>query len=236
MVFIVMLYMKRIFWLSIFAGAFASCQNNPKTAATQDTINTVTASPDGYYETSLPAASTPGRMIALTLRPTGDAVMLTDYLNQTPEILQIGNWTMRDDTVLLSMVTVGSGDPVKDSLRFRLSDSSLIYEGQAYGEQGLMLTRREKPAPAEKMLLIWVKSEAECDRGPGFGKTKCYEVQYGDKRGDTWEKLSEPIDGFSFEKGFVYQLEVRRIPRDGRIQDIGAYEYRLARVLTKEKA
>lgn len=229
--------MKRYFFL-LFGGAlaFTACQNNPKTAATQDTIVTTTASPDGYYEANIAAASSPGRLIGLTLKPTGDAEMQTDYMNSTPEIVQIGNWTMTEGNVLLSMVTVGSGNPVKDTLRFRLVDSSLVYEGTAYGSEGLTLVKKEKPAPSEKTLVIWVKSESECDRGPGFGKTKCYEVQYGDKRGDTWEKLSEPIEGFSFEKGSVYKLKVSRIPRDPRIQDIGAYEYKLEEILAKEKA
>lgn len=229
--------MKRYFFLLLTGvTVFTACQNNPKTAATQDTISTTTASPDGYYEATLAAASSPGRLVGLTLKPTGDAEMLTDYMNSTPEIVQIGNWTVTEGNVLLSVVTVGSGNPVKDTLRFKLVDSSLVYEGAAYGSQGLTLAKKERPAPAEKTLVIWVKSESECDRGPGFGKTKCYEVQYGDNRGDTWEKLSEPIEGFTFEKGSIYKLKVRRIPRDPRIQDVGMYEYKLAEVITKEKA
>lgn len=229
--------MKRFFFLLPLAVvAFAGCQNNPKTAAAQDTITSSTSSPDGYYEATLAAASSPGRQIGLTLKPTGDAEMLTDYMNSTPEIVQIGNWTMTEGNVLITMVTVGSGNPAKDTLRFRLVDSSLVYQGAAYGSDGLTLVKKERPAPAEKSLVVWVRSESECDRGPGFGKTKCYEVQYGEQRKTAWEKLSEPIEGFSFEKGFIYKLKVTRVPRNSGIQDVGMYEYKLAEVLEKEKA
>jgi UDP-glucose 4-epimerase len=51
-----------------------------------------------------------------------------------------------------------------------------------------------------------------------------------------WEKLMEPIEGLTFEKGHIYKLRVNRIPRDPRIQDIGAYEYKLIEVVSKEKA
>lgn len=230
--------MKRLFLIaSAGALSFAACQNAPKTAATSDSVE-VTASPDGYYEASLAAASSPGRLIGLTLKTTNDAEMITDYLNSTPEIVQMGNWAVLDSNkYLITLVTVGSGHPEKDSLIFKQDGDQLLYIGDAYGSDGLSLVKKEKPVPATKELIIWVKSEAECDRGPGFGKTKCYEVVYGDKLlPDTkWDKLSEPIDSFTFEKGNIYKLKVNRLPRDPRIQDIGAWEYKLTEVISKEK-
>lgn len=226
--------------LLLLAGAlsFAACQNAPKTAATADSVQ-VTSSPEGYYEASLAAASSPGRLITLTLRSTNDVQMTTDYLNSTPEIVQMGNWSSLDSNkYLITLVTVGSGDPTKDTLIFKQDGEQLHYEGSDYGSDGLTLVKKEKPAPATKELTIWVKSEAECDRGPGFGKTKCYEVVYGDKLlpNTSWDKLSEPIDSFTFEKGNIYKLKVNRVPRDPQIQDVGAYEYKLVEVISKEKA
>lgn len=221
--------------------AFAACQNSARTANTDSLQTTVVATPEGYYEASLPAASSPGRLIALTLKTTNDAQMTTDYLNSTPEIVQMGNWSEQDSSrLLITLVTVGSGNPQKDTLFFRQDGETLRYEGSDYGSDGLTLVRKEKPAPAAKELVVWVKSESECDRGPGFGKTKCYEVQYGDKlttpATGPWEKLMEPIEGLTFEKGHVYKLRVNRLPRDPRVQDVGAYEYKLIEVVSKEKA
>lgn len=226
--------------LFFLAGAcsLAACQNAPKTTAAADSVQ-ATMNADGYYEAGLAAASSPGRLIGLTLRPTNDAEMTTDYLNNTPEIVQMGNWSALDSgKCLITLVTVGSGDPEKDSLIFKQDGNDLRYIGDDYGSDGLTLIKKEKPAPATKELIIWVKNEAECDRGPGFGKTKCYEVVYGDKLlpDAKWERLSEPIDSFTWEKGNIYKLKVNRIPRDPRIQDVGAYEYKLAEVLSKEKA
>jgi len=221
---------------------FAACQNSGQ-AGNADSTETITIapSPEGYYDAGMPAASSPGRFVTLEIRSTGDVKMTTDYLNNTPEIVQMGNWAMQNDSsILVTLVTVGSGNPRKDTLHFRQDGENLRYEGSDYGSEGLALVRKEKPAPAAKELTIWVKSEAECDRGPGFGKTKCYDVQYGDKPATPveggWEKLMEPIDGFTFEKGQLYKLRVNRVPRDPRIQDVGAYEYKLIEVVSKEKA
>lgn len=227
----------------VVALLVTACQNSHKagTADSSQTVTTAAPTPEGYYEASLPAASSPGRVIGLTLRLPAEAQMTTDYLNSTPEILQMGNWSVQNDgRMLITLVTVGSGNPQKDTLYFRQEGESLRYEGSNYGSDGLTLVRKERPAPAAKELIVWVKSEGECDRGPGFGKTKCYDVQYGDKPAspvaDAWEKLMEPIEGLTFEKGYVYKLRVNRIPRDPRIQDIGAYEYKLIEVVSKEKA
>ncbi|AWO01506.1 hypothetical protein DLD77_07275 [Chitinophaga alhagiae] len=221
----------------------AACQNSRQPGAADSTqvITTAASTPEGYYEASLPAASSPGRLIALTLRAPAEVQMTTDYLNGTPEILQMGNWSVQNDGgILITLVTVGSGNPEKDTLYFQPDGESLRYEGSNYGSDGLTLVRKEQPTPAVKELLIWVKSEGECDRGPGFGKTKCYEVQYGEKPATpvagAWEKLMEPIEGLTFEKGHIYKLRVNRIPRDPRIQDIGAYEYKLIEIMSKEKA
>lgn len=234
--------MKKAHLLPLAAALMiVACQNSPKPGGTDSTQTTVagTASPEGYYEATLPAASSPGRQISLSISAPGEAQMTTDYMNSTPEIVQMGNWAMQDSgRMMITLVTVGSGNPQKDTLYFRQDEESLRYEGSSYGSDGLMLVRKDKPAPAAKELIVWVRSESECERGPGFGKTKCYEVQYGDKANtaDAWDKLMEPIDGFTFEKGHVYKLRVNRVPRDPRIQDVGAYEYKLIEVVSKDKA
>lgn len=210
--------MKVYPWLCIVLLA-AGCSNSPKPSSGKDSIPPLV----GYYESADPI-----RLISLTLRRSGDVDMLTDSLNNTPEKIQIGNWMMMPDStgVQLTLLTIGSGSSVRDTLRFQLQDSSLITSGTVF-------TKKERPAPAEKMLIIWLKNEQQCDRGPGFGKTVCYDVRYGEKPTAGWTRLAEPIDSFTFEKGFIYKLKVARIPRDPRVQDIGAYQYKLAEVLEK---
>jgi hypothetical protein len=51
-----------------------------------------------------------------------------------------------------------------------------------------------------------------------------------------WEFFYEGIRGFDFEPGFIYRLKVSLHERDGGIQDVGRYEYRLVEVLSKEEA
>ena len=126
--------------------------------------------------------------------------MLTDYMNSTPEIVQIGNWTVSEGNVQLSVVTVGSGNPVKDTLRFKLVDSSLVYEGDAYGSQGLTLAKKESPAPVEKNAGDLGEKRIGMRSGPGFRQNKMLRGAIRDKRGDTWRSFPSRSKGFSFEK------------------------------------
>lgn len=231
----------KIYTTLLIAGAltFSACQNSSK-QATSDSTATV-ATPlvfDGYYAASLPAASSPGRNIGLTLEPANDAKMTTDYLNYTPEIVQIGNWSTLDSgKILVTLVTVGSGNPNKDSLIFRQEGDKLVYVGEDYGTEGMTLNRSVPPASSGRELLVWVRSEEECENGPGFGKVKCYDVQYGERYPEDvaqWEKLMGPIDGFKFEKGNIYLLKVNRTPHDPPRQDVSAYEYKLMETVKKE--
>lgn len=219
--------------------ALSACGNSSKPGTTDSTATEATIPAlDGYYEANMPAASSPGRLIGLSLRATNDAKMSTDYLNSTPEIIQMGNWSTLDSgKILITLVTVGSGNPVKDTLIFRQDGPSLVYLGDAYGSDGLTLTKKDPPAPAPKELLVWVSSEEECENGPGFGKVKCYSVQYGDRYlddPDLWEKLMGEIEGFKFEKGNIYLLKVNRIPHDPSRQDVGAYAYKLVETVKTE--
>ncbi|WP_295126157.1 DUF4377 domain-containing protein [uncultured Chitinophaga sp.] len=218
------------------AMLFAACDHPPKPAGVSDTIETGIAT--GFYEDTLPSASSPGRLVRLNVSRSGEVRMVTDYLNYTPEIIQIGSLLELDSSKLrLSLVTVGSGNPVTDTMLFRFDNGNMTYLGNNFGSEGFTLKAKEKPAPAPKDLVFWVKSEQDCDLGPGFGKTTCYEVQYGDRpvgQQEPWETLSEPITGFNFEKGQLFKLKVTRIPRDTMVRDRGPYEYKLLQVLEQK--
>ena len=47
-----------------------------------------------------------------------------------------------------------------------------------------------------------------------------------------WEFFYESIQGFEFEPGFIYTLEVRLEDRGTEIQDVGRYAYHLTKVCT----
>lgn len=51
---------------------------------------------------------------------------------------------------------------------------------------------------------------------------------------ETWQKFYDPIEGFSYEEGFLYTLEVGRRERLDPPADASAYVYRLLRIMDKE--
>lgn len=210
--------MKLYVWMCA-ALLLAACRTKPKTTAVKDSIPT----PAGYYESS---DST--RLIALTLRRGGDVEMLTDSLNNTPEKIQIGNWRMPDSTgqqIEFALITVGNDPSRRDTSLLQIQpDSSLVASGTVFN-------KKPRPVPAEKVFIFRIKNEQQCERGPGFAKLPCYDVQYADGR--AWERFHGPIDSFKYEEGFIYRLKVRRIPRDSAVQQIGGYHYKLAEILEK---
>ncbi len=60
-------------------------------------------------------------------------------------------------------------------------------------------------------------------------------VEYNEDSG-RWEFFYESIQGFDFELGFIYTLEVRLEDRGTEIQDVGRYAYHLVKVIEKKKA
>ncbi len=60
-------------------------------------------------------------------------------------------------------------------------------------------------------------------------------VKYNEDKG-RWGFFYENIQGFDFEPGFIYTLEVRLEDRGTEIQDVGRYAYHLVKLIDKEKA
>ena len=60
-------------------------------------------------------------------------------------------------------------------------------------------------------------------------------VEYNEDSG-RWEFFYEGIQGFDFEPGFIYTLEVRLEDRGTEIQDVGRYAYHLVKIIEKKKA
>jgi hypothetical protein len=72
------------------------------------------------------------------------------------------------------------------------------------------------------------------ERCQGFIEQDCY-LEYNEES-DRWEFFYEGIQGFDFEPGFIYTLEVRLEDRGTEIQDVGRYAYHLVKVIEKKKA
>ena len=68
----------------------------------------------------------------------------------------------------------------------------------------------------------------------GFIEQECF-LEYNEES-QQWEFFYEEIQGFDFEPGFVYTLEVRREDRGTDVQDVGRYAYYLVEILSKEEA
>ena len=67
----------------------------------------------------------------------------------------------------------------------------------------------------------------------GFIEQKCFLEYNEDDR--QWEFFYEAIQGFGFEPGFVYTLEVRLEDRGTDIQDVGRYAYHLVAILDRRE-
>lgn len=52
---------------------------------------------------------------------------------------------------------------------------------------------------------------------------------------DRWQFLCEPIEGFDFEPGYIYTLEIRLEDRGEEIQDVGRYTYHFVKVIDTTK-
>ena len=60
-------------------------------------------------------------------------------------------------------------------------------------------------------------------------------MEYNEEAG-RWHFFYDGIEGFNFEPGYIYTLEVRLEDRGTEIQDVGRYSYHLIKLLDKVKA
>ncbi len=72
------------------------------------------------------------------------------------------------------------------------------------------------------------------ERCQGFIEQDCY-LEYNEESGQ-WEFFYESIQGFDFEPGYIYTLEVRLEDRGTEIQDMGRYAYHLVKLIEKKRA
>lgn len=116
----------------------------------------------GVYTASLPAASSPGRAVTLTLTADGVVTLTTDYLNNEPPIVEVGEWTVNDDDTATVTLT-GQADQAYDEpvvIQFAQEKGLLVaveYDRSRYGEEGLQLEKQRADVDALSKLVgvVW---------------------------------------------------------------------------------
>ncbi len=85
-------------------------------------------------------------------------------------------------------------------------------------------------APSSEAVTLYVGPElVDC---VGVGPMKCMQVK-SDPEGE-YEYFYDTIEGFEYEDGFEYELEVQVDPRENPPADASAYTYTLLRILNKQ--
>lgn len=69
--------------------------------------------------------------------------------------------------------------------------------------------------------------------GYGVAPQKCMLIKYAPE--EKWQYMYSGIEGFDYEPGYEYQLEVQRTERTNPPQDASKYVYRLKKVKSKVK-
>lgn len=106
--------------------------------------NAFSISTESYYQASLQSASSPGKIISLSLTPKRRAEMTTDYLDRSPAVVDTGEWTTSNNgNLLLNLRRVGSQDSI--ILEFKTDGDKLVYMGSDYGTAGLILWVKHVP-------------------------------------------------------------------------------------------
>jgi hypothetical protein len=88
-------------------------------------------------------------------------------------------------------------------------------------------------------LKMWVNGQkVECT---GVAPMECLQIQYGETvNPDGWQYFYDDIEGFEFEEGYLFQLDVEKSERplqDGQIPaDAGKYQYKLIEMISKTKS
>lgn len=81
---------------------------------------------------------------------------------------------------------------------------------------------------------MWVNSfKKEC---VGVGPQQCLMIQHGDSLSNDWQFFYDRIQGFEYEPGFIYQLEVKKevISTDQTPADASTIKYTLVKEISKK--
>lgn len=95
----------------------------------------------------------------------------------------------------------------------------------------------ETSTPGTEVMTMWVNSKkADCT---SVAPMQCMQVQYGkDIDPNSWKNFYDPIEGFTYEEGYVYYLEVekseRKFPGGQVPADASKFQYKLRKQMSKK--
>lgn len=128
---------------SLFVFFFSACATSPPIT--------------GTYGAKLPAASSPGRIIHLTLTDDKRVEMSTDYLNDRPAVTETGTWeSLKGGDI--SVAITGRADQIyqkPEVITFRVSGETIEaveYDREARGSEGLSLQKQPEITDKEWQL------------------------------------------------------------------------------------
>jgi heat shock protein HslJ len=84
---------------------------------------------------------------------------------------------------------------------------------------------------AQRMIFYVADTKADCY---GVSSRPCLQVK--EKPGEPYALFYSGIDGFTYEEGYNYKLEIMRVKRENPPADASAYTYYLIKVLNKERS
>lgn len=84
---------------------------------------------------------------------------------------------------------------------------------------------------AQRMTFYVADTKADCY---GVSSKPCLQVK--EKPGEPYALFYSGIDGFAYEEGYNYKLEIMRVKRENPPADASAYTYYLIKVLSKERS
>lgn len=84
---------------------------------------------------------------------------------------------------------------------------------------------------SQRMIFYVADTKADCY---GLSSSPCLQVK--EKPGEPYALFYSGIDGFSYEEGYTYKLEVMRVKRERPLADGSAFAYYLIKVLNKERS
>ena len=111
----------------------------------------------GTYGAKLPAASSPGRIIHLTLSDDKSVEMSTDYLNDRPAVTETGTWESLKGGEI-SVAITGRDDQMYEKpevITFRINGETMEavgYDREARGSEGFVLQKQPDITDREWLL------------------------------------------------------------------------------------
>jgi len=118
--------------ISLFIFCFSACASSPPVT--------------GTYGAKLPAASSPGRIILLTLTDDKRVEMSTDYLDGKPAVIETGTWKVLKEGGISVAITGRDGQTYQrpDVITFHLKGETIEAVGydRERGSEGLSLQKQ----------------------------------------------------------------------------------------------